>query len=852
MLTFLTRRPRVLDDAAVALLRAVGAQVGEVVRARLAVAALRESEARYRALVDTAPDAVLVHAQGRVLYANAAAARLFGAAAPSAMHGRTVMEMVPAEEQEGLRARLARAAADQSATPIAARLARLDDGRVFDAEVSASPVRFAGVDGVGHDAIQAVLRDVSERRTMEEALRASESRFRSVFDSAAVGVSVIDDTGIVVQANAAFEAFLGYEPGELLGRFAPDLSPADDAEVTREPVAALRAGRCASVTVEKRFLHRDGTVRWASLTLSRMMLDEVRRAILGVTVDVTERRRAQEDLAREQAFLRATLDSLSDGVVACDADGRLTLFNRAAREFHGLPPEGELGADQWASRYSLYRADGVSPLPVGEIPLVRAFVGEVVRDAQMVIAPTEGPARMLRANGQAILGDNGATLGAVVAMRDETQRARAEAALRDSETRFRMALDGGRHAFAVLRPIAGADGTPEDFEYVEVNETFEAMCGRSAEEVVGMRFTALWPASRDDGVLEGYRRVMATGQPFEAERENHDPDVPTHWFSIQVLPLADGVATLARDISPQKEAMLRQQRAEAALRESEAQFRGVLETVRSVAVTLDTQGVVTFANEALCTLTGWTREETVGVDWFARFVPDGDVMRTVFRSVLAGDAVAAHYENELLTRSGERRVIAFDNTLLRDAAGTVIGTASIGHDVTEQRALEQRLAALSEHDELTGLLNRRGFRRFGDHAVKSAHRSARGDALLFLDLDRFKPINDTYGHAAGDDALRAVADMIRTTIRDADFCARLGGDEFVIYAVGLQPGEGGVLAERLRGDLRAHNAAAHAAGRPYDVEFTIGMAELVPGDSLDALLARGDAALYALKASRTR
>ncbi|MDF1504373.1 PAS domain S-box protein [Roseisolibacter sp. H3M3-2] len=865
---------------------------------------------------------------------------------------------------------------------------------------------------------QGVMWDVTAQHLAEEALRASESRFRALFESTAVGVSVVDDAGTVVQANGAFEAFLGYGPGELVGRFAPDLSPPEDAAVTRAPVSALRDGRVPSVTVEKRFLRRDGAVRWASLSLSRIALGGGRAGVVGVTVDVTERRAAEGALERERAFLAATLESLSDGVVACDAEGRLTLFNRASREFHGLAPDEDLSAAGWAGRYSLRRADGATPLPTEEIPLVRAFVGEDVREAEFVIAPADRPARRLRSNGQAIRGPDGAMLGAVVAMRDVTEHDRAEAALRASEARFRMALDGGRHAYAVLRTLRGADGAVEDFEYVEVNETFEAMCGRAAEEVVGMRYTTLWPAALRDGMLDGYRRVVETGEPLEAERENRDPRVPARWIAVQVMPLADGVATLARDVTPQREAeeerrllqevtralshapdaehaiaaalqamreasgweygdawltprpgargparlahgpashppddaalarfagaddgytfapgeglpgrvwreaapvvlpslyapeagfsrlaearaaglstgvgvpvmaegavvavltfhtrdarritaaqvdrlgavaaqvgaVVRRQLAEGALRESEAQFRGVLETVRAVAVTLDPDGRVTFANDALLQLTGWAREEAVGSDWFERFLADGATLRDAFGAMLRGETSVPHFEGALLTRGGERRLVAWDVALLRDADGAVAGTASIGRDVTEQRALEQRLAALSEHDELTGLLNRRGFRRMLEQSVKAAGRTGARDALLFLDLDRFKPINDTYGHAEGDQALRAVGEVLRGTVRDADFSARFGGDEFAVYAVGLrESGEGHVLAARLQARLAEHNRAAAAAGRPYEIGFSVGVAEVEPGDTPETLLARADAALYARKLAR--
>jgi diguanylate cyclase (GGDEF)-like protein/PAS domain S-box-containing protein len=301
-----------------------------------------------------------------------------------------------------------------------------------------------------------------------------------------------------------------------------------------------------------------------------------------------------------------------------------------------------------------------------------------------------------------------------------------------------------------------------------------------------------------------------------------------------------GVLAVVRDMSERM-------RTQAALRESEAAFRGLLETVRAIALTLDVDGKVTFANDALLELTGWTRERVIGADWFTRFVPQSDIMRRLFLTMVRGEDSVAHYESEIVTRHGRRRLIVWDHTLLRDPSGCIIGTASIGQDVTDQRAAEARLAALSQHDELTGLLNRRGIGQQIEYGLRAAARSGRHDTLLYADLDRFKPINDTYGHAEGDVVLREFAEIIRDTIRSTDFAGRLGGDEFAIYAVGVGLSEANVLVERLQRAVSVHNQAARARGRAFDIAFSLGIAETTSEDSRDSLLARADTALYLAK-----
>jgi PAS domain S-box-containing protein len=140
-------------------------------------------------------------------------------------------------------------------------------------------------------------------------------------------------------------------------------------------------------------------------------------------------KQAEHALAREKEFSRCLLESMADAVVACDADGILTLFNRSAREWHGLDPL-RLPPDEWAQHYDLFRSDGITPLPTNEIPLARAFSGESVRDAGMAIKAKGQPIRFILANGSVIRDEAGQKLGAVVIMRDVTEFRRLELELR--------------------------------------------------------------------------------------------------------------------------------------------------------------------------------------------------------------------------------------------------------------------------------------------------------------------------------------------------------------------------------------------------------------------------------------
>ena len=188
---------------------------------------------------------------------------------------------------------------------------------------------------------------------------------------------------------------------------------------------------------------------------------------------------------------------------------------------------------------------------------------------------------------------------------------------------------------------------------------------------------------------------------------------------------------------------------------------------------LDEQGRILMVNKKGAELLGESESALIGMDWFDNFLPAGETR------------LLERYENVILTRSGVKRVTAWNNTLLRSEAGAPVGTLSSAEDVTERRQAEERIRELAFFDQLTSLPNRTLLLDRLKQGLVTCLRNASHGALLFIDLDHFKSLNDTLGHDTGDILLQQVARRLTHCVREEDTVARLGGDEFVVILAGL-------------------------------------------------------------------
>ncbi|NBB73286.1 MAG: EAL domain-containing protein [Bacteroidetes bacterium] len=277
------------------------------------------------------------------------------------------------------------------------------------------------------------LQDITDRKDAEEALADEQDLLDRIIATSAMAIAVVDAAGHIVFANDRAGSLLhGLDPAadSVSIEGMPYLPPTwtvtdlDDQPLAPDDVLhrqVIRRG--APVFDYACALHRpDGPRRVLSMRAAPLTddADRVVRVVLSIE-DITDQQAAEQVLREDREFLDTLLNQVHAGVVACDADGGVTLMNRTSKQWHGLPAR-DGPPDRWAEHYRLFRLDGTTPMPTREVPLYRALNGETVRAAEMVIAPDEGARRIVECNAQPLHADDGALRGAVLVMHDVTRR----------------------------------------------------------------------------------------------------------------------------------------------------------------------------------------------------------------------------------------------------------------------------------------------------------------------------------------------------------------------------------------------------------------------------------------------
>jgi PAS domain S-box-containing protein len=332
------------------------------------------------------------------------------------------------------------------------------------------------------------LTDITERKAAEEVLHRYELFSGHSRD---IWLFLRHADGRILEANAAAVNNYGYSREKLLTLTIHDLRAPDAQKLTAGQMTQADTQGILFETVHR--CHDGSTFPVEVSTRSATIGDT--RLLVSVVRDITDRKRAEEMLVREREFSRALLENAGDGVVACDAQGQLVLFNKTAREWHGLDARS-VPPHEWADHYDLFGADGRTRLRPEDVPLLRAFRGERVRDARMSIAARGQPVRYIIANSDSFGDPQGAKLGAVVVMRDITESKRAEEKLQEA-----------------TQELARSNEELEQFAYVASHDLQEPL--RAVTGYLGLLETRLRDKLDDkgreymNGAVEGALRMGA-------------------------------------------------------------------------------------------------------------------------------------------------------------------------------------------------------------------------------------------------------------------------------------------------------------------------------------------------------
>jgi diguanylate cyclase (GGDEF)-like protein/PAS domain S-box-containing protein len=681
----------------------------------------------------------------------------------------------------------------------------------------------------GAPAFLASLRDVSERKRVEcELHRLAEAAQHGTDAVVSIGLE-----GQICHWNPGAELLYGWSAGEAVGRQLDELLTVASGEPGDE-IARMLAGEPA-YQFETQRRRKDGTIVDVRLTVSAWTVDGNVVGVTSVTIDVSGRR-ARE---RESERLAAAADYGTDAVMSIDLDGLVRHWNRGAERLYGFTSEEAIGRPVFEltrivdgpQRGKARAQDAIARILGGEA--VHQVASQSRRKGGGIVDVLTTVAAWHR-DGRVV----GVTAVATdVSERKGVERAR-EQTLAELELHTQL-LDLAHDAVIVREPV--------ESRVTFWNPQAQAMYGYSGDQALGRvthdLFVTAFPESREvvddalarDGHWEGDLRhtlqdgtqiVVASRQALQRDRDGR----------------ATAIIELNSDVTGLREA-------EVALRDAEEHFRGAFDEAPIGMALMSADGRLEQANPALGVICGRTRDELVQMRLRELLHPaDADRASEALGALGAGAIEQLAIELRIIPAVGSPLDISVNATRLNSGPEQATHVLCQFQDVTDRKRYEEQLQFMSDHDPLTGLDNRRKFEAELDRHVEHVNRYGPEGALLMLDIDHFKTINDTLGHSAGDQLLVSISSVLRGRLRTSDPLARLGGDEFAVLLPKADEATAAQVAQELASAVRSSTALLGDERRKVTTSIGIAMFD-TNADQLagETIVIEADLAMYDAK-----
>jgi len=686
-------------------------------------------------------------------------------------------------------------------------------------------------------------------QTGETSLLVCREKFRATFEQAAVGIAHLNLNGKFIALNQRFGEILGYQPADLLYRSFLELTHPEDQLAGSDAAKQLLLGTRSSFSQEKRYYRQDGSILWGNVTVSLATQPSGEPDyFLAVLEDICDRKQAEKELqqlntelearvelrtreykASEQRY-RMLFESAPDLLFVLDMQGKIQQVNSIAVQRLGYSAGEIKGSSISAFLTTPFQADYQASF--------QALLKQGIQFQELKLLNREQQTLWVECACSVIANPANQEPYILVIQRDITDRKLLETRLRSAEQQMRTVFEAMHDIVLVCHMRAG------EITSIDVAPTTPRAGRDVVDTLADETVKFLWDnAGRAAG--QYIQQVMATNEAAKYEYSCF-VDGRELSFLANISPMTENaVLWVARDISDRKQA-------EKALFQEKELAQVTLQSIGDAVITTDIQGNIYQFNPVAEQLTGWSTADAEGQPISEVFNIIHEETRQpaanpIYKALREGSTVGLAKNTVLVGRDRAEYGIEDSAAPIRDREGQIIGAVMVFHDVTHSRDLTRQLSWQASHDPLTRLINRRKLEQILLNALQTAKQKHHHHALCFLDLDQFKVINDTCGHAAGDDLLCQISKLFQQSIRTNDVIARLGGDEFAILLHDCPMERACVIAEVLRQAVQAFRF--HWMDKTFSIGVSIGLVKIDQhSPDLANIVGAADAACYAAKA----
>ncbi len=660
-----------------------------------------------------------------------------------------------------------------------------------------------------------------------------EDRLLAITNNTQMVIFMKDVSGRYLHVNRRYEELFHLNKDAIIGKTDHDLFPQEIADgVCKNDQQVIQSE--LPITLEELIPQDDGIHIYSSIKFPLRKVSGEIYAVCGIATDITAQQQAEQTLQKSELFYRAILDSTPDAMLLSDEQGIITLVNRQAEHLFGFSTIELIGEsvdmlvpERLHVRNQGFRANYMNA------PMIRCMSAGM----DVLALRKDGSEFDVEISLSPIQTERG--LFIAFALRDISQRKQLENQLIDSEKRFRHMAD----ASPAMIWITDVNGNP-----IFVNQTWLNFTG--IERVEGLSHQGWAKVIHPDDrmrIFRAYYQNIQDYSPILTEYRLRDRNGEWRWILDQGIPLHDdkGVFTgyigSAIDITERKAA-------ETDLRVAAVAF----ESQESIMIT-DATSVILRINKAFTETTGYETNEIIGKT--PSLLKSGRHSADFYAEMWETLRDTGTWQGEIYDRrkNGEIYPKFLTISAVKGDNGNVTHYVGTHLDITISKAATAEIERLAFYDPLTELPNRRLLQDRLKLALTSSNRSGRKGALLFIDMDNFKTLNDTLGHDMGDVLLQQVGQRLESCTRNGDTVARLGGDEFVVMLeyLSMQDLEAATQTEHIGNKILAIlNQPYDLALRTYHCTPSIGAVLFHDHDrTIEELLKQADIAMYQAKAS---